>query len=114
MQFLPRATARAAVIALVFFAAAVARAQVNGIKTISAPTLVVGQPLTVSTSSQYGGAVSSIKWGSKEYINNWDHGRQLSLDSQFFNAYICYNPYESGSFEDAKGPTSTSKLLSIS
>lgn len=113
MHFFGRATARAAVTALVFFAATVARAQVNGNRTISSPTLVFGQPLTVSTSSQYGGAISSIKWGGKEYINNWDHGRQLSLDSQFFNRYICYNPYESGSFEDAKGPTSTSKLLSI-
>ena len=91
-----------------------AQAQVNGNKTISAPGPVFGLPLTVSTSSQFGGAVSSIKWGSKEYINNWDHGRQLSLNSQFFNRYICYNPYESGSFDDAKGPTSTSKLLSIS
>ena len=55
----------------------------------------------------------SIKWAGKEFINNWDHGRQLQLDSQFFNRYICYNPYEAGSFDDAKSPTSTSKLLSI-
>src|SRR3954465_1884979 len=88
------------------------RAQVNGNATISGTAF--GQPLTVGTSTQFGGAVSSIKWGGKEYINNWDHGRQLGLDSQFFNRYICYNPYETGSFNDGKGPTSTSKVLSLS
>lgn len=90
-----------------------ARAQVNGNRTISAPGLVFGQPLTVSTSSQFAGAVSSIKWGNKEYINNWDHGRQLQLNSQFFNRFICYNPYEAGGFDDGQLPTSSSKLLSI-
>src|SRR6478672_2901207 len=93
---------------------ATALGQVNGDATISAPNGVFGLPLTVSTSTQFGGAVSSIKWGGKEYINNWDHGRQLGLDSQFFNRYICYNPYETGSFNDGKGPTSTSKVLSLS
>ena len=82
-------------------------AQVNGNATIS------GGDLTVSTSSQFAGAVSSIKWKGKEFINNWDHGRQLQLDSQFFNRYICYNPYEAGSFEDGQKPTSSSKLLSL-
>jgi len=90
----------------------VSHAQVNGNKTISATDPVFGT-ISVSTSTQFAGAVSSIKWGNKEFINNWDHGRQLQLNSQFFNRYICYNPYEAGSFDDAKSPTSTSKLLSI-
>ena len=89
-------------------------AQVNGNATISSAVPIFGQPLTIGTSSRFAGAISSIKWGSKEYINNWDHGRQLQLNSQFFNRYCCYNPYEAGSFEDAKSLTSTSKLLSLS
>src|SRR6476646_11453169 len=93
--------------------ATAARAQVNGNATISATDPVFGT-ISVSTSTKFAGAVSSIKWGGKEYINNWDHGRQLQLDSQFFNRYICYNPYEAGSFEDGQKPTSTSKLLSLS
>lgn len=107
------------IIASLVFAAAwlggttAGQAQVNGNRTISAPAPVFGQPLTVSTSSQFAGAVSSIKWGGKEYINNWDHGRQLQLNSQFFNRYICYNPYEAGGFDDASLPTSTSRLLSM-
>lgn len=96
-----------------FVAATAAKGQVNGDATIAASAPVFGSDLTVSTSSQFAGAVSSIRWGDKEFINNWDHGRQLQVNSQFFNRYCCYNPYEAGSFEDAKGPTSTSKLLSL-
>src|SRR5437763_1341750 len=112
MRPLCRTSAIAGVAALLLCSAAATRAQVNGNATISATDPVFGT-ISVSTSSQFAGAVSSIKWGGKEYINNWDHGRQLQLDSQFFNRYICYNPYEAGSFEDGQSPTSTSRLLSL-
>jgi len=90
---------------------ATAQVPINGDATIRADW-VFGQ-ISVSTSTKFAGAVSSIKWNGKEYINNWDHGRQLQLNSQFFNRYICYNPYEAGSFTDGSSPTSTSKLLSL-
>src|SRR3954467_1652597 len=108
MRFLQRNPVIAAT-GLFFCLAPVIRAQVNGNATINGSAF--GQPLTISTSSQFGGAVSSLKWGNKEFINNWDHGRQLSPNYQFFNRYICYNPYETGSFEDGNKPTTTSKLL---
>src|SRR3977135_2657642 len=110
MRFLPRLTSIAACL---LCAATTTQAQVNGNATITAPGLVFGKTLTVGTSSKFAGAVSSIKWGDKEFINNWDHGRQLSPNYQFFNRYICYNPYETGSLEDGNSPTSTSKLLSL-
>jgi alpha-tubulin suppressor-like RCC1 family protein len=113
MRSIPRAGAITGTIGALLCGLATIHAQVNGNATISSAVPVFGQPLTVSTSSQFGGAVSSIKWGNKEFINDWDHGRQLQLDSQFFNRYICYNPYEAGSFDDGKSPTSTSRLLSI-
>lgn len=86
-------------------------AQVNGDVTISASAF--GQPLTVSTSNQFAGAVSSLRWGNTEFINNWDHGRQLGFNCGFFNRGECYNPYETGSKEDANGPTSSSRLLAM-
>src|SRR6266404_1843622 len=113
MRALYRINGIAAVAALLLCRATATRAQVSGNATISASDPVFGQ-ISVSTSNQFGGAVSSIKWNGKEYINNWDHGRQLQVNMQFFNRYCCYNPYEAGSFEDAKGPTSTSKVLSLS
>jgi alpha-tubulin suppressor-like RCC1 family protein len=90
---------------------ATAHAQVNGNVSISAPAF--GLPLTVRTSSQFGGAVSSIRWGNKEFINDWDHGRQLGANSYFFNRFECYNPYETGSKEDRNLSTSSSQLLAM-
>src|SRR5438552_18038641 len=112
MRFI-HTTAMAAVAALLLCGATITRAQVNGNATIRSAVPVFGQPLTVSTSSQFAGAVSSIKWGNKEYINNWDHGRQLQLNSQFFNRFICYNPYEAGGFNDGRLSTTSSRLLSL-
>src|SRR3954471_14144324 len=101
-------------IALFVCAAGLVRGQVvNGNATIHSQDPVFGSPLTLSTSSQYAGAVSSSNWGNKEFINNWDHGRQLQLNSQFFNRFICYNPYEAGGFNDGQATTSSSKLLSL-
>jgi alpha-tubulin suppressor-like RCC1 family protein len=95
----------------IFCAAPFTRAQVNGNATISAT--VLGQPLSISTSSQFAGAISSIRWANKEFINNWDHGRQLQMNVQFFNRFQCYNPYEAGGWDDGKLATSSSKLLSL-
>src|SRR4051812_14878343 len=111
MRRLQPRTSVAVATALLFWTGAAARAEVNGNATIVGSAF--GQQLTLSTSSQFAGAVSSLKWGGKEFINNWDHGRQLQVNSQFFNRFCCYNPYEAGSFEDAKSSTSTSKLLSL-
>src|SRR5438874_13227367 len=111
MRFIQRAGAITGTIGALFCGTSATRGQVNGNATISAPAL--GSTLSVGTSSQFGGAVSSIRWANKEFINNWDHGRQLSPDYQFFNRFICYNPYETGSFEDGQSPTSTSRLLSL-
>ncbi|MEY2494050.1 MAG: hypothetical protein QOJ45_542 [Verrucomicrobiota bacterium] len=113
MRTLQRPTVIAAVTALLFCGAAATRAQVNGNATISAPALVFGQQLTVGTSSQFAGGISSIRWANKEFINNWDHGRQMAPNFQFFNRYQCYNPYEAGSWFDGKLTTTTSKLLSL-
>lgn len=110
MRFVPRLTLFAASL---LCAATATRAQVNGDATISTTDPVFGT-VSVSTSSQFAGGVSSIKWGGKEFINDWDHGRQLSPNYQFFNRYICYNPYETGSLNDGQKSTSTSKLLSLS
>jgi alpha-tubulin suppressor-like RCC1 family protein len=111
MRSLQHAIAIAASTALLFCGVAATRAQVNGNATISAPAL--GSTLSVGTSSQYGGAVSSIRWNNKEFINNFDHGRQLAPNFQFFNRFQCYNPYETGSWFDGKNPGTSSKLLSL-
>lgn len=93
-----------------FLSAALVEAQ-SGDATITAP--VFGLPLTISTSSQYAGAISSLKWNGKEFVDDWDHGRQFQTNAQFFNRYECYNPYEAGNKLDGQLPTTSSKLLSL-
>src|ERR1700759_2253935 len=100
--------------ALFLLVAANGLAQVNGDATISAPAPVFGQSLTLSTSTRFAGAVSSIRLGNKEFINDWDHGRQLQVNAQFFNRFECYNPYEAGTKENGNSSTTSSKLLSLS
>jgi alpha-tubulin suppressor-like RCC1 family protein len=113
MRSLHRATAIAALTALSLCGAATTRAQVNGDATISGPSLN-GTTLSVGTSSQYGGGISSIHWAGKEFINNWDHGRQMAPNFQYFNRFQCFNPYETGSWYDGKDPGTSSVLLSLS
>jgi alpha-tubulin suppressor-like RCC1 family protein len=83
--------------------------QANGNAWISAS--VFGHPLTISTSTQYAGAVTSFYWNGKEFVDNYDHGRQFQTAASFFNRYECYNPNEAGSHYDGQGPTSSSQLL---
>jgi hypothetical protein len=78
-----------------------------------------GSEIVVTTTSRLAGAVHSLTWNGVEFINSTDHGRQL----QSACAFDCgkkpfwaeaYNPTEAGSRKDHIGPTSTSKLISIS
>jgi alpha-tubulin suppressor-like RCC1 family protein len=101
-----------AIVAALAYATTSLQAQVSGDATITGN--VLGSPLTLKTTTRYGSAVSSIVWKGKEFVNNWDHGRQLSTNASFFNRYECYNPYESGSRADGNGPTSSAKVLSLS
>jgi alpha-tubulin suppressor-like RCC1 family protein len=93
-------------------APATSDAQVSGDGSISAP--VFGQTLTIRTSSRFGAGISSIRWGDKEFVNNWDHGRQVATNAAFFNRNECYNPYETGSKEDGQKPTTSARVLSLS
>ena len=72
--------------------------------------------IVVTTTTRLAGAIHSLTWNSKEFIDSADHGRQLQSASSFhlgsgkFNAET-YNPTEAGSRKDGAGPKSTSKLL---
>ena len=61
------------------------------------------------------GAIHSLTWGGREFIDSFDHGRQLQsasnldVDGKLFNE--CFNPTEAGCERDMAGPTSTSRLL---
>ena len=78
-----------------------------------------GSEIVLTTTSRLAGAVDSLTWGGREFIDSADHGRQLQSAASFdcgrpspFWAE-CYNPTEAGSRRDGAGPTSTSELLSL-
>lgn len=69
----------------------------------------------LTTTSRVAGAIHSFKFRGKEYIDSFDHGRQLQSASNFNmgRKFIpeVFNPTEAGSEFDGKGPKSSSKLL---
>lgn len=76
--------------------------------------------IVITTTSRLAGAIHSLTWNGKEFIDSFDHGRQLqsaasfdcSLPGEFWAER--FNPTEAGSRSDGVGPTSSSKLLSLS
>lgn len=73
--------------------------------------------LVIKTTSRLAGAIDSLTWDGKEFIDSADHGRQLqsasNLDAGSPISDETYNPTEAGSRADHVGPRSSSRLLSL-
>jgi hypothetical protein len=72
--------------------------------------------IVITTTPRLAGAIHSLTWNGREFIDSADHGRQLQSASAFDNGTPWsnseeYNPTEAGSVRDGAGPTSTSRLL---
>jgi hypothetical protein len=72
--------------------------------------------IVITTTDRLAGAIHSLKWDGKEFVDSFDHGRQLQSAASFdagspqeFWAE-CFNPTEAGSGADGVGATSSSKL----
>lgn len=77
-----------------------------------------GGGIVIRTTTRLAGAIDSLTWGGKEFVDSFDHGRQLQSACAFgdgkpgFHAEG-YNPTEAGSRHDGAGPTSSSELLRL-
>lgn len=76
-----------------------------------------GSEIVISTTARLAGAIDSLTWNGKEFIDSFDHGRQLQSASNFdcgtpFTPET-FNPTEAGSRGDGAGGTSTSRLLHV-
>jgi len=77
-----------------------------------------GSEIVIKTSSRMAGAIESLQWGGKEFLDDTDHGRELQTCWNG-NAGVepiadeTFNPTEAGSLDDANGATSSSRLLEI-
>ena len=74
--------------------------------------------VVIRTTARTAGAIHSLTWGGKEFVDSFDHGRQLQSASNFDcgQKFIpeVFNPTEAGSMADGRGDRSTSKLLELS
>jgi len=71
--------------------------------------------IVIRTTSRLAGAIDSLTWGGREFIDSHDHGRQLQSASNWdvggdLHAET-FNPTEAGCERDGAGPESTSRLL---
>ncbi|MCB9874581.1 MAG: hypothetical protein H6821_10425 [Planctomycetaceae bacterium] len=94
---------------------ALASDRVSGNATIRAT--VGDSEIVITTTDRLAGAIHSLTWKGKEFINSHDHGRQLQSASNFdagsrFTGET-FNPTEAGSRRDGAGATSTSRLLQL-
>jgi hypothetical protein len=73
--------------------------------------------IVITTTARLAGAIHSLTWNGKEFIDSADHGRQLQSASNFDAGSPItaetFNPTEAGSRRDGRGPTSTSRLLHL-
>jgi hypothetical protein len=73
--------------------------------------------IVITTTSRLAGAIHSLTWNGREFIDSHDHGRQLqsasNLDLGTPIANETFNPTEAGSERDGAGPTSSSRLLHL-
>ena len=89
----------------------------SGNATIRAKT--GSSEIVITTTSRLAGAIHSLTWNGKEFIDSYDHGRQLQSAASFNFASSKefwaerYNPTESGSRADGTGNKSSSKLLRL-
>lgn len=71
--------------------------------------------IVITTTARVAGAIHSLTWGGKEFLDSHDHGRQMQSASNFDcgKKFIpeVFNPTEAGSSSDGKGERSSSKLL---
>jgi hypothetical protein len=75
--------------------------------------------IVLTTTSRLAGAIHSLTWNGKEFINSHDHGRQLQSACSFDCASPkefwaeCFNPTEAGGRADGTGDSSSSKLTTL-
>jgi hypothetical protein len=73
--------------------------------------------IVITTTKRLAGAIHSLTWNGKEFIDSTDHGRQLQSAANFDcgGDFVSetFNPTEAGSRADGAGERSSSRLLRL-
>ena len=108
-----RSTCALLSVALFTPTASICAADPDGNATIRAPA--GKSEIVITTTHRLAGAIHSLTWNGREFINSVDHGRQLqsasNLDSGTPITAETFNPTEAGSRDDGAGDKSSSRLL---
>lgn len=78
-----------------------------------------GSEIRITTTDRLAGAIDSLRWNGREFIDSYDHGRQLQSAASFDKGDAtpfwaeCFNPTEAGARADGTGNTSSSRLLAF-
>lgn len=78
---------------------------------LSAP--VFDSILVLKSRAQFAGAVASLNFRGKEFIDSHDHGRLLQSASSFDGYGECYNPTEGGAARDFQKNETISQLKAV-
>ncbi|ABD56239.1 peptidoglycan-binding domain-containing protein [Jannaschia sp. CCS1] len=75
--------------------------------------MVDGDPVELRVSARFGGAVGGLTWRGRQFLNIYDHGRQISYAWHLDGHGECLNPTEPGSAQDYFLQSSTTRVLQI-
>ncbi len=100
---------------LLFSLAVVAEELPDGNATIRGKAGV--SEIVITTTSRVAGTIQSLTWNGREFLNSFDHGRELQSASNLDcgNPILdeTFNPTEAGSQRDGTGVLSSSRLLHL-
>ncbi len=113
VERLPRAAEfiSVAAVALLLSAAGLSALEADPAANLTISGEVNGSVLSLGASSRFAGAISSLVWRGKEFLNSFDHGREMQSAASYDGYGECLNPTEAGSEKDGTGPTSSSRVL---
>lgn len=116
LKHLPTAMAASLALFAAFTTSAADKPAPGGDSVIRAP--FGNSEIVIRTSSRMGGAIDSLQWNGREFIDAWDHGRELQT-AWNGNAGIdpadpeTFNPTEGGSRDDDRGLKSSCQVLEL-
>ena len=68
-------------------------------------------PIEIRTCAHDAGAICSLTWRNRQFIDDFDHGRQLQSASSFDGLGEAFNPTEAGSRADGRTPKPSTSVL---
>ncbi|XP_070188447.1 uncharacterized protein [Littorina saxatilis] len=67
----------------------------------------------LGAAARMGASVVSLVWNNYEFINSWDHGRELQMAMNFLPHGGCYNPTEAGGQADSQKSITKTHIQSV-